>query len=214
MGVKERRQREREQRRNDIIDAAEQVFFSKGLANATMDEVAEVAELSKGTIYLYFRSKDELYLAIIYRGCLILRDMFTRAVNSVATGLQKVHAIGRAYHQFFREYTNYFNAVLYYEHHEPNIAEADENSLEVACARLSDDIFDIVIAALQTGISDGTIRKNIDPRKVAFVLWGQTTGLLQIVSMKGQHLRDEHQVEPDALIETQFELIRFALELP
>ena len=52
MGIAERREREREQRRNTILDAAETVFFSKGINLATMDEVAEEAELSKGTLYL------------------------------------------------------------------------------------------------------------------------------------------------------------------
>jgi len=47
MGIVERRQREKEQRRSAIIDAAEAVFFSKGLEIATMDDVAEEAELSK-----------------------------------------------------------------------------------------------------------------------------------------------------------------------
>ena len=45
MGVIERREREREQRRNDIIDAAEKVFFSKGRDKTSMDDIAREAEL-------------------------------------------------------------------------------------------------------------------------------------------------------------------------
>ena len=76
MGITERREREKEQRHNDIIDAAEKVFFSRGLEHATMDNVAVEAELSKGTLYLYFKSKEELYLAILLRSlyqCVVLR---------------------------------------------------------------------------------------------------------------------------------------------
>ena len=90
MGTAERREREKEQRRNDIIDAAERVFFNKGLENATMDDVAEHAELSKGTLYLYFKSKEELYLAIHLRGNLILKEMFEAAVKKPKTGIEKV----------------------------------------------------------------------------------------------------------------------------
>ncbi|MBD3290820.1 TetR family transcriptional regulator, partial [candidate division KSB1 bacterium] len=96
MGIIERREREKEQRRNDIIDAAERVIFSKGRATSTMDDVAEEAELSKGTLYLYFKSKEELYLAIHLRGLGILKKMFSDAVASRKTGIEKVKAVGEA----------------------------------------------------------------------------------------------------------------------
>ena len=59
MGIAERKEREKLQRRKDIIDAAEKVFFYRGFESATMDEIAEKVELSKGTLYLYFKSKEE-----------------------------------------------------------------------------------------------------------------------------------------------------------
>ena len=61
MGIAERKEREKEQRRKAILDAAEKVFFEKGLKYSTMDDVAEEAELSKGTLYLYFKNKEELF---------------------------------------------------------------------------------------------------------------------------------------------------------
>lgn len=56
MGTTERKKREKERRRNTIIDAAEKVIFSKGLDQSTMTEIAQEAELSKGTLYLYFKN--------------------------------------------------------------------------------------------------------------------------------------------------------------
>ena len=64
MGVAERRQREKEQRRITILRAAEDVFVRRGVAETTMDDIARAAEVSKGTLYLYFKSKDDLYLTI------------------------------------------------------------------------------------------------------------------------------------------------------
>ena len=57
MGIHERKEREKEHRRDEILNAAQKVFFEKGLQSATMDEIAEAAELSKGTLYLYYGSK-------------------------------------------------------------------------------------------------------------------------------------------------------------
>jgi AcrR family transcriptional regulator len=65
MGTAERRLREKKQRVEDILDAAEQVFFSKGFDSSTMDDVADEAEFSKGALYNYFKSKNELCVGIV-----------------------------------------------------------------------------------------------------------------------------------------------------
>ncbi len=65
MGVAERREKEREQRRSAIIDAAKRVFLEVGLEQASMDRIATESELAKGTLYLYFKSKNELIMAIM-----------------------------------------------------------------------------------------------------------------------------------------------------
>ncbi len=64
MGIHERKKREKEQRRNQIMDAARKVFSAKGFSRATMEEIAGEAELSPGTIYLYFKNKDELHTSL------------------------------------------------------------------------------------------------------------------------------------------------------
>ncbi|NJK86044.1 MAG: helix-turn-helix transcriptional regulator [Bacteroidales bacterium] len=81
MGISERKEREKEQRRSDIVDAAEKIFFKKGFEYATMDEIAEQAELSKGTLYLYFKSKEELLYAIHLRAMKIIKGLFESAID-------------------------------------------------------------------------------------------------------------------------------------
>ncbi|MBC2713358.1 MAG: TetR/AcrR family transcriptional regulator [Desulfosarcina sp.] len=67
MGIKERKERERERRRQQIMVAAKRVFTDKGFSKATMEDIAKEAELSPGTIYLYFKNKDELYASLSLR---------------------------------------------------------------------------------------------------------------------------------------------------
>ncbi len=62
-----RRARDKRARRDTILEAAARVFGEKGAAQATMDDVAEAAAVSKGTLYLYFKSKDDLFLALTHR---------------------------------------------------------------------------------------------------------------------------------------------------
>ncbi|MBU1397500.1 MAG: TetR/AcrR family transcriptional regulator [Proteobacteria bacterium] len=67
MGIQERKERAGERRRQQIIVAARRVFSSKSLNKATMEDIAREAELSPGTIYLYFKNKDELYASLSLR---------------------------------------------------------------------------------------------------------------------------------------------------
>ena len=67
MGIQERKKRERERRRQQIIVAAKRVFSEKGFSRTTMEDIAREAELSPGTLYLYFKNKDELYASLSLR---------------------------------------------------------------------------------------------------------------------------------------------------
>lgn len=199
MGTAERRQREKKQRRNDIIDASERVFFSKGYDNATMDDVAENAELSKGTLYLYFNSKEDIYHAIMFRGLVILREKFEEAASRQERGIDRVRAIGEAYIAFNHEHLDYFKALLYYET-ERSDSFTEQNPLE------------ILIEALQRGINDGSIRPELDPVKTAIILWGQTTGVLQTSLKKREAIRGTYNVSPEDIISYYFNLAFFMLQ--
>jgi len=67
MGIKERKERERERRRQQIMLAARRVFSNRGFNRATMEDIAREAELSPGTLYLYFKNKEELYASLSLR---------------------------------------------------------------------------------------------------------------------------------------------------
>jgi len=210
MGIAERKEREREQRWNDIVDAAERVFFSKGVWIATMDDVAEAAELSKGTLYLYFKSKEELYFAINLRGLHILADLFRKAVEQGKTGLEKTFLIGNAFVQFSREHADYFNALSYYEI--KDVDYSDSGSVACLCDQAGGEVIGILVGAIHIGIGDGSIRPDLDPAKTAMILWGVTSGVIQLVAQKGEHMQQRHGLPMDTLIDEAFRLIRCVLE--
>jgi AcrR family transcriptional regulator len=67
MGIQERKEREKERRKQQIIVAAKRVFSKKGFNKATMEDIAKESELSPGTLYLYFKNKEELYASLSLR---------------------------------------------------------------------------------------------------------------------------------------------------
>ncbi len=206
MGISERKEREKQQRRNDIIDSAEKLFFSKGIETTTMDEVAEEAEYSKGTLYLYFKNKDDLYGAINARGLEQLTKMFREARKKGKNGHEQVRQIGEAYHHFFHDYHNYFNMMLTCGSRptEPDLENEDDKWGNLAIQE--------VAQAVATGIEDGTIRSDLDPLSTAITLWGQSTGILQIVHSHGSFFHEHYKINNEQLIQSAMALITNALE--
>ncbi|MFH1945948.1 MAG: TetR/AcrR family transcriptional regulator [Acidobacteriota bacterium] len=190
MGIAERKAREREKRKNSIIDAAEQVFFANGVDAATMDELAEKSELSKGTLYLYFKSKEDIYLAITERALNVLTTLFQEAFAKESTGMEKIRAIGFAYFRFSQDYPDYFKSMTYFDAYPGIFDEKTPSARE--CAQRGDDVMKIVTQAVARGIQDGSIRSDIDPIKTALLLWAQSNGILQMLSCKWKHIQEQH----------------------
>src|SRR4030042_625741 len=89
MSTMSRREREKQGRKNTIIEAAEGLFSEKGFKETTMQEISERVELSKGTIYLYFKSKEELYLSVCVKGVAEFGEDLEAAARS-AGGLEDI----------------------------------------------------------------------------------------------------------------------------
>ena len=186
----ERRLEEKEKRRNEIVDAAERVFAKKGYEKASMGDVADAARLSRGLLYVYFKDKKDLYMAIAARAMEMLLDKFEKVVQGKANGFEKMRAIGDAYIRFAHEQPEYFETMGQYV----GTSEIESPSFE-ACHESSEGIFKLMGAIIQEGIHDGSIRADIgDPLLTAVNLWGLTHGLLVIGMAKGEHLEQEHGV--------------------
>ncbi len=102
MGIRERKERERERRRQQILVAAKRVFTDKGFSKATMYDIAKEAELSQGTLYLYFKNKDELYsyLSLRILQYLMIRLEHVRA-EPVSGVTQRLNALKNAMYDVY-----------------------------------------------------------------------------------------------------------------
>lgn len=212
MGKEERKKREKERRREQIIDAAERVIFSKSLEQATMDEIAEEAELSKGTLYLYFKNKTELYLAITQRGSDLLNSRFAKVFAGTHdhTGIELIRLLGETYLNFVRENPNYFTAFMYYESLS-DVNELEESKHAQICEENRREAMNLMIRALQIGMQDGTIDDSYDPKELAVVIWSSTRGITTMSYMRrvGHHFKmlDEMDIPVEALFENFLKLV-------
>lgn len=206
MGTQERKLRERERRRQAILDAAESLFFEMGLEKSTMDMLAEKTELSKGTLYLYFASKDQVYYAIHVRAKKLLCQYLAEAALKKGTGLQQVLAMGQAFLNFAKTYPNYFRAMAFYDLPGGSVAE-EPWATEAHLYGLQG--IDYCVRALKTGQKDGSIRMEIEANSMALVLVAQLKGLVML--MQSPPLGGAAEFNPAALEATMFDLVRAGL---
>ncbi len=195
----ERRQEEKERRRAEILDAAEAVVGSSGWDELTMDQVARRARLSRALVYVYFKDKVDLMYGICERGLVTLRQRFDEAVARNKTGLDQITAIGRAYIAFSQEFPVYFDIVARCELREVNTADASAN--ESACQLAGDGVHGLMVAVLEAGVRDGSIRADIGNRMLAATaLWGFTHGVIQLAVTKAKLLA-HHGVDGRELLD-------------
>jgi len=167
MAIADRRQREKEQRRTEILDTAERLFFSRGYDDVSMDEIANEVELNKATIYLYFRNKEALLSAIVLRGFAHLNRMYRECVETRVTGITKISLMGRAYYRFNQQYPDYLRMIRYYGSDRFRKDESPELTDILAASAESRSL---ICSVVQEGIDDGTIRNDLDPLEMTLFL--------------------------------------------
>ncbi|HUU21643.1 MAG TPA: helix-turn-helix domain-containing protein, partial [Phycisphaerae bacterium] len=113
MGTTERRQREAEQRRRSILEAARRLFWRQGYAGATMPGIAAEAELAPGTLYLYFQGKDALYVELLIEGYELLLERLKEQAGVDAPPAEQGGRLVEAFIQFARDYPEYFGIIFF-----------------------------------------------------------------------------------------------------
>ena len=204
MGIIERRAREKQQREEQIINAAEKVFFEMGFDNSTMDDVAAAAELSKGALYTYFKTKNELCICIVCRALSLVLENFSGVfADKKLNGLEMIVEAGMSFRRFYNSHPQYYCALLSYRQHRGGCGQGSKflrNTLEE-----NNRINNLLVAMLEKGMEDGSIRQNLDAKKTALTLWGDMSGLIPGFILDVQ---DSGSLE---LFEHALELIRCGL---
>ncbi len=206
MGIAERKEREKQQRRSDIIDAAERIFFSRGFDSPTMDDIAAEAELSKGTLYLYFRSRDDLQFAIFMRGSDILMGIMNKNLSDESDGYTNLLTLAGSFVRFSREYRDYFKLFMHFESSRMNDLNIDYKQIQVYLKEQSP--LALVSQEVQRGISDGSLREDLSPEVFSATLWSQMLGVLIVLNNKSD-LYEIFDLKADEILQTHLELVSF-----
>jgi AcrR family transcriptional regulator len=154
-----------EERPGQIVEAALHVFGERGLANARLEDIATRAGVSKGTIYLYFDNKEELFREVI-RSTMIANIERGEALGPLASATEHLDAVLTGWWQFARSPTfeRIFRLVMGELHDFPDLAAFYSKEVITRGARLFSGI-------VERGIASGEFG-NVDPKVAARMLMG------------------------------------------
>lgn len=212
MGTQERKEREKEHRREEILNAAQSVFFGKGLQVATMDEIAQVAELSKGTLYLYYKSKEDLYLAVLIRGMETLYGMFVEAISTDRPTIEQLKSLSETYFEFFNKERNYFRMMNFFLH--PEFHKQVSREMLDACSVENQRTWNLVIDLLEKGVTEGILRQDLTSAETAAFLWLSLTAILVRLDTQYEEFKNQLNVDLRELYRKSSSLLLSSIMIP
>jgi len=203
MGIYERKQREKEQRKIGIINAARKVFSSKGFNSATMEEIALEAELSPGTLYLYFKNKEELHTSLSIEILKYLSDEIQKKVVSQEISVEeKIEQFRDVFIKVY-DYDPHILINLFHLQSGETLSNLSDEVLKLIkehSAMAHGAIIDVVKEGIKQGIF-------IDEHPVALadIIWASYAGIVLWVDSK--RLLNDHKVFVKPTLKTAFKII-------
>jgi AcrR family transcriptional regulator len=174
LGPRERRDREREEIRTKILDAARELFVREGYEAVTMRRIAEKIEYSPTAIYFHFRDKETLLREICDTDFLTLAQQIATAAE-IADPIERLRATGLAYFRFGMDYPNHYQLMFMTPH--PPLG--DEH--EIQRGNPEQDAYAFLKAIVAQAIAEARFRKELsDVELVAQTVWAGVHGVVSL----------------------------------
>jgi AcrR family transcriptional regulator len=192
LGRLERRGKEKDSRKNIILKSARTLFFEKGFNNVTVEEIAKSSELGKGSIYLCFNSKEEIYAQILLNDI----DNFNQQV-SILFNKKKIAAdllveFSCIYVDFFLNDPELFRILMAFmlQPSNMNLSERINSQILTANARSIDAIGKI----LQLGVASKEFPSNINLKQNQNAIWGVLNGIISLYLYFGLQIKRREKI--------------------
>lgn len=204
MGIVERRTREKEERRKRILDVAKQLILDRGVPAISMQDIADEAELSKATLYLYFQSKEAILTEILETSANAFIAYTEARLESAVDGLGAIRILWESYLGFFVESPDIFIFTGIKNYIDPAFPIAAEGTGPES-ARPEWKIQRLVAKVLKRGGEDGTLEASIDPDKIARIVLMITNAIIDNVARLPREGRDADLIRED--MQNTFEIL-------
>lgn len=180
MGVKERKQRERSEVREKILEAALEFFATEGHEGVTMRALADAIEYTPPVIYAHFRDKDAIIRELCNRQLRVLAKSFG-PISVVADPVERLRGIGRTYVDFALEHPSHFRFMFLTAHPLPPDEDDNPNRGDP-----QEDAYAFLKHTVAAAIASGQLRPELtDVEELAQMCWAAAHGVVALQNVKG-----------------------------
>ncbi len=172
MGTTERREREREEMRKAIVDAAAELYMSEGYESISIRNIAEKIEYTPGAIYSYFKDKDEIVFELHLRGFDKLFETLKVSLEETDP-LDKLYKSGQLYIKFALENPEYYDLMFISR----SIPKSIHEKKEWACGARA---YNVLYQEMLECISAKLLPLE-DPHAASYAFWSLVHGMVALV---------------------------------
>jgi AcrR family transcriptional regulator len=169
------REEKKAQARRRILDAARAVFFQDGFVATNLDKVADLAGVAKGTLYRYFESKADLYVAVLAENGRVFIEKLAASCQGTSAS-ERIRAMSSFYLDHWTAHPDYFR-IFWAIDNQDLIGEVPPPVVEEV-SRLWEDSLRVVSGALDAGVASGEFGP-CDTWEVATIFWTTANALIQ-----------------------------------
>ena len=178
MGLEERRKREKENRKSAILKAARKLFFDKGFKNVTVESIAKKAELSKGSVYLYFKSKEDIYTQILLSDIDKFHKVMANLIQEGQSSSAMLMGLANIYADFFMNDRELFRIMMNYMLNTDHMNLPEE--IDHLIVKATNKTVDIIEKIFMIGVRSGEFPPYIDLRQKRNAIWGLLNGTISL----------------------------------
>lgn len=191
--------------REQIMKSAATLFFEKGYEQTTIEDISNLSEYSRRTIYTYYKSKEDIRQHIVEKGLMVLKQDIEYAIMKSKNFISGYNNICLAMYKYQKEYP--------YSMENVNNAKTDQidfNHLSDAVKNilaLGVDINKLLADFIEKGKEDGVVRQDIIPMLTVYVLWSSITALLTLAQTKGVFIEKQFDISERKFLDYGFKQI-------
>jgi AcrR family transcriptional regulator len=183
LSPQEKRKKEKENKRNNILKAARKLFFDNGFKAVTVDNIAAKAAVSKGSIYLYFDSKEEIYAQVLVADNIERHKELLEFNTKEAPAEELLFQYAHHYVDDFFNNKELFRILMTFMLQTEQMNLTPQQNAELI--RTTNENIKFISGILQKGIDSGDFSATIDIRQTQNAIWGLLNGVISLFLFMG-----------------------------
>lgn len=186
-----------------ISEVADRLFQEKGFNFTTMDDIAREADYSKATLYVYFKSKDQIYHYILLKAMCLLRDRIQAGLAASSDAIEQYHAICREFREYSEKHPSYYKSLS--ETIATDTVSRSEEPLLQSIYEAGEQVNDLIQTVLDNGTQQGYFRKGLSGVAAGLLYGSMLSGAIQLAGNKVEYIQQSTGLTKNDFLQFAFD---------